>query len=64
MNLTKHKILKGEDHPQAKLTERDVKAIRTYSKGGFKQQELAEMFNVKRNTISAIITRKSWRHVE
>ena len=63
LNLTKHKNLSGEKHPMSKLTEREVKLIRTYAGEGFKQQELAEMFGVKRSTISAIVTRKSWRHI-
>jgi len=66
MNLgfSRHEVKRGEKHPNHKLTEREVKLIRTYSGGGFTQKELAEMFEVSRPTISAIITRRSWRHVQ
>lgn len=47
-----------------KLTEREVLEIRRkYSEGGFNQKELAECYGVNRYTISAIINRKSWKHI-
>ena len=64
LELGKHNVKRGENHPRAKLTEKKVRLIRLYYKGGFTQVELAEMFGVKRCTISAIITRRSWRYLE
>ena len=65
LNLTRHNTLKGEKHPQSKLTENEIRRIRaSYYGGNYNQRELAEMFGVKRCTISGIVTRKTWRHVE
>jgi len=67
MNLgfSKHDIKRGEKHPNHKLTEREVKEIRElYASGYWTQEGLAITFSVKRQTISAIITRRSWRHVQ
>jgi RNA polymerase sigma factor (sigma-70 family) len=64
LNLTKMSAKAGAGNANAKLDERQVKLIRTYYKGGFKQKELAELFGVKQGTISAIITRKSWKEVQ
>jgi predicted DNA-binding protein YlxM (UPF0122 family) len=65
MNLefSNHEVKRGEKHPNHKLTEQEVKPIRTYYKEGFNQQDLAEMFRVKRSTISGIITRRTWSRV-
>jgi len=65
LNLINRGQLKGEKHPQSKLTENEVRRIRaSYYGGDCNQRELAEMFGVKRCTISAIVTRKSWKDVK
>jgi DNA-directed RNA polymerase specialized sigma subunit len=61
LDLSKHHIKSGEQHPKAKLTEKEVKIIRQYYGGGFKQKELAEMFGVSRSNIDAIVNRRTWR---
>lgn len=49
----------------AKLTEDDVREIRQrYKEGNITMRELAEEFGVADNTISNIINRKSWKHVD
>jgi hypothetical protein len=54
----------GEENAQAKLTERSVAEIRTlWDARAMSQKALGERFNVKQATISAIVLRKSWRHV-
>lgn len=55
---------KGENHPQAILTEEKVKDIRQkFATGQYKRKELAELFGVKKNTIEKIIARKLWKHI-
>lgn len=51
-----------EGNPRARLTKEQVIEIRSsYAKGTFTQQQLAEMYDVKQVTISAILTGKTWR---
>lgn len=52
----------GAAHGMAKLSERDVKAIRQLA-GQYSQMELAKMFSVSNSMISMIINRKNWTHI-
>lgn len=52
---------KGTNNPHSKLTEADVIVIRQSSK---LQRELAKEHGVVRSTISAIISRKTWSHIQ
>ena len=65
MNLgfKNNKPKQGEEHPNSKLTEDEVKLIRTYYRGGFRQKELASIFGVSRSNIDAIVNRRTWRDV-
>jgi hypothetical protein len=54
----------GESHPGAKLTEADVRAIRARVAGGESHYALARAFDVSRPTITAVITRRHWSHVD
>jgi hypothetical protein len=52
----------GSRNPQARLTEFDVREIRSlYRRVG--QREMAEQFGVTRGTINAIVRRRSWPHL-
>ncbi len=53
----------GERNGQSKLTEADVRAIRSLS-GTMTHREMAERFGVSRSTIGVIIQRKKWAHVD
>ena len=56
---------KGENHPQNKLTNEIVKDIfylRNTSK--WKQQKIADKFEIDQTTVSDILRRKTWSHVE
>lgn len=58
-------ILRGEQNPIAKLTEDDVRAIRSeYARGGISQQAIADRYGVSQPVISSIIRREWWRHVQ
>jgi len=51
---------KGERHHKAKLTEEQILKIRSST---LKQTELACIYNVNQQTISAIINKKKWKHI-
>jgi hypothetical protein len=54
----------GEEMPQHKLTEEEVIEIREkYATGQYIQQELADEYGVAGNTISYIVNRKRWKHL-
>jgi hypothetical protein len=55
---------KGESHSQAKLSEEQVKLIRTmYTNLKISHASLSEQFGVSRGQIGHIISRKSWSHI-
>lgn len=54
----------GESNGQSKLTESDVREIRSiYSEGGVLQKDLAEKYGVAKSAICWIIKRKYWTHI-
>lgn len=54
---------RGSDNPLAKLTEERVRDLRARSAAGERTTDLAREAGVSRHTLSAVITRRSWRHV-
>lgn len=56
--------LRGERHPKTKLTEDDVRAIRQARAAGAGSTELAKRYNVSQPTISSIVHRRVWSHVD
>lgn len=54
---------RGSQSKNAKLTEAKVRAIRQKKAAGCKQKDLAKKYGILETTISAIIRRKTWRHV-
>jgi hypothetical protein len=55
----------GEEHYCAKLTNAQVREMRAlYTQKGVKQVSLAKTFGVNYRTVSDIVNRKKWRHVE
>lgn len=56
--------LKGEQHPQAKLTGSKVRKLRSmYATGKYSHMDLSEVFKIDRGYVCQIIQRKYWRHV-
>lgn len=51
---------KGEKNGRAKLTESDVRQIRAWGYGKYRNKDLAKIFKVKKTTISDIIHRRNW----
>lgn len=56
--------LKGEAAPRAKLTEAQVLGIRARAAAGEPHRKLGREFAVDYSTISDIVRRKSWAHLE
>jgi hypothetical protein len=53
---------RGEKHPLVKLSEADVRHIRTL-KGTMYQREIANKFGVALTTVSGILMGRSWGHI-
>jgi Mor family transcriptional regulator len=55
----------GEESGRARLAaEQIVEIRRRYAEGGISYRDLAARYGVGKNTIQAIIQRRSWRHVD
>ncbi len=55
----------GEDHPDAILTEADVRSIRAlYAAGGITQDALGKQFGIGQTVVSKVVLRKTWKHVD
>lgn len=54
---------RGERSGRAVLTEQDVRDIRDLRAEGMTYVGLATWYNVSEGTISAILARRTWRHV-
>jgi hypothetical protein len=52
----------GEKNGNAHLTRAQVRQIRKYSKLGYSQKLLTEIFGVSQGQISGILLRKYWKH--
>jgi hypothetical protein len=59
----KGRMNKGEDRPQAKLTEEGVRQIRRLRQKGMGWRCLASRFGVGQNTIIRACTGETWAHV-
>ena len=54
---------RGEQHPMAKLSEKDVLKIRKLSEDGLSLRQIAKMFNIDNTNIEYIVNRKTWTHI-
>ena len=53
----------SENHPKAKLTEKDVIEARELRKQGFSYYKLAKMYGVYRETMRRAVLGKTWQHM-
>ena len=53
----------GSGHYASKLTEEDIRDIRSLQASGITQATLAEQYGVSEMQISRIVRRINWRHV-
>lgn len=57
-------MVKGENNGRAKLVDEHVKNIRLlYATGFFTQKELGDYYGVGQTTISEVVLRKKWNHI-
>lgn len=57
-------VPRGESHYTARLTEHDVREIRRRRANGEKIVPLGREYGIAHNNISAIVNRKTWKHVQ
>jgi DNA-binding MarR family transcriptional regulator len=58
-------FLSGEKNPNSKLTETEVQEIRKiYKSGAVTMIQLAEKFGMSRRSISAIVNKDRWKHLD
>jgi hypothetical protein len=57
------RVRKGEAHKDAKLTEAKVRVVRWMHAGGLGVTDIARFFGVYHYTITAVVKRTTWRHV-
>jgi hypothetical protein len=58
-------FLSGEKNPNSKLTESEVQEIRKiYKSGSVTMIQLAEKFGMSRRSISAIVNKDRWKHLD
>lgn len=58
-------FLSGEKNPNSKLTESEVQEIRKiYKSGSVTMVQLAEKFGMSRRSISAIVNKDRWKHLD
>jgi hypothetical protein len=61
--VSKGRQFRGETSPLAKLTERDVLAIRAAVSARTPRRAIAQQFAISESTVCDIIKGRSWRHV-
>jgi hypothetical protein len=54
----------GERHGCAKMTDEKVREIRKLRSQGLRLKQIGEMFGVRESTISLIVNRRTWPHVD
>jgi HNH endonuclease len=57
-------LLRGKDHPKAKLTEDDVRTIRQRRASGQKVHSIATDYDLTDTAVSHIALRRNWKHIE
>lgn len=62
--LSKNRMLKGSLNGQSILTEKDIPIIFRLHRQGLSNSKIGKKFNVHRRTISDIVNKKTWKHVE
>lgn len=54
---------KGEQHPQSKLSDNEVRIIRKMSQNGFSGKAIATKFKISSVNVCLILKKKRWGHV-
>lgn len=64
LGLQSAPFVKGESHPNARLTEDNVRRIRIMRASGTGPQELARVFGITPKYIGEIVRGKAWPHIK
>ena len=57
-------VKRGEQHHNAKLTEQEVREMRTkYLKGGYTHRSIAKEYNISASQASKILLGMRWTHI-
>ena len=56
-------FLRGEDLPQSRVGEHQVKEIRALKRTGLSDEAISRRYPISRRAVNAIVNRKTWRHV-
>lgn len=64
MHKHPERVARGSAHGKSKLTEDQVREIRNLSKGGWTLARLSAEYGVRMSTLSMVIRRETWAHVE
>lgn len=59
-----HGSAKGENTPVSKLKNQNITEIRSMYENGKSQQKIADIFGVTQGTISSILRKATWKHIE
>jgi hypothetical protein len=62
--LHPEKKSRGEELSWSKLKESDVRSIRSMAAHGNLYREIAHLFGIAKGSVSAIVRRETWKHVE
>jgi hypothetical protein len=54
---------RGEKHPNAKLTAKEVRRIRKLAQQGHTQTSIAKKFGITKSAVCGIIARRTWKHL-
>jgi hypothetical protein len=60
--IMSHVAVRGSKHYKSKITENDVELIRKWD-GYLTQERIAKRFGITRAAVSAIIIRRTWKHI-
>jgi hypothetical protein len=61
--IAKKIMPRGQNRAWAKFTTEQISELRSAYRSGVNQYELAKRYGVEQTTVSAIIRRKTWRHI-
>jgi hypothetical protein len=64
-NRQPERVMRGEAHPSAKLTDADILSIRhRHGSGEATLGDLAAEYSLNKSTVERIVHRSAWRHVQ
>ncbi len=59
----KGRVMRGENHCMAKMTENDVKLLIGFRSNGLTYKEISIKMGIPKSTISDVLKKRTWSHV-